>query len=116
MLYSQRRPVQVRQVGITLLFIAVNGALATPVADGLDAKFVKSVTDLGAGNYKITLKDKARRALLPVGHEVFTDGIYLRVTAVDTESVTVLCKTFAGVATDASFNICLAYHEDKTLY
>lgn len=116
MLFSQRQPLKIRQNNMTLLFIAVNGVLATPVADGKDAKFVKSVQDLGTGNYKITLKDKARLALLPVGHEVFTDGIYLRVTAVDTESVTVICKTFAGVATDASFNLCLAYHEDKTIY
>ena len=116
MLYSQRQPQKTRQFNLTHLYIAVDGTLATPVADGLDAKFVKSVQDLGAGNYKITLKDKAQRNLLPVGHEVFTDGIYLRVTATDKESVTVLCKTFACVATDASFNLCLAFHQDKTLY
>ena len=116
MLYSQRQPLKIRQNNMTFLFIAVDGTVVTPVASGLDSKFVSSVQDLGAGNYKINFKDKARRALIPVGHEVFTDGLYLRVTAVNTESVTVLCKTFAGVATDASFNICLAYHEDSTLY
>ena len=116
MLYSQRQPLKIRQFDVTLLFIAVDGTAVTPVASGLDAKFVKEVQDLGAGNYKLVMKDKAQRALLPVGHEVFTDGLYLRVTAVDSESVTVLCKTFAGVATDASFNLCLAYHANKTLY
>lgn len=116
MLFSQQQPLKIRQFNMCLLFIAIDGTIATPVAGGMDAKFVKSVQDIGAGNYKITMKGKARRNLLPVGHEVFTDGLYLRVTAVDQESVTVLCKTFAGVATDASFNLCLAYHDNTTLY
>ena len=116
MLYSQRQPLKIRQNNMTLIHVAVDGTVATPVAAGFDSKFVKQVDGLGAGNYKITFKDKAVRNLVTIGHEVFTDGIYLRVTAVDTQSVTVLCKTFAGVATDASFNITLAYHEDKTLY
>lgn len=116
MLYSQRMPLKTRQFDVTFLFISVDGTAATPVASGPDAKFVKTVTDLGAGNYKIDLKDKAQRNLHTVGHEVFTDGLYMRVTAVDQSSVTVLIKTFAGVATDGSFNICLAYHDNKTLY
>jgi len=116
MLYSQRTPLKIRQNNVTYLHISIDGTVATPVAGGWDTKFIKSVQDLGAGNYKITFKDKARRNLLPIGHEVYTDGLYLRVTATDKESVTVLCKTFAGVATDASFSMTLAYHEDPTLY
>lgn len=116
MMYSQRQPLKGRQFNQTLLFVKVNGALATPVADGDDAKFISSVTDLGTGNYKITFKDKARRALEVIGHEVFTDGLYLRVTASDTESVTVLIKTFAGVATDGSFSLAVKFHQDATLY
>lgn len=116
MLYSQQQPLKIRQFNMCLLMIAIDGTLATPVAAGIDAKFIKTVQDIGAGNYKITFKGKARRNLTVVGHEVFTDGLYLRVTAVDQESVTVLCKTFAGVATDASFNLTLAYHDNTTLY
>lgn len=116
MMYSQRQPIKVRQLNLTLLFIKFNGVANANTISGLDAKFVKSVTDLGAGNYKIIFKDKARRALDVVGQQVFTDGLYLRVTASDEESVTVLVKTFAGVATDASIGLTVAYHEDKTLY
>lgn len=116
MLYSQRQPLKIRQFDMTYLHLKVDGTLATPIAAGLDSKFVQSVEDIGDGNYKITLKDSARRNLEIVGHEVFTDGLYLRVTAVDKNSVTVLIKTFAGVATDGSFGIVLAYHDNTTLY
>jgi len=115
-MYSQRQPLKTRQNNMTLLFLKVDGTLATPIAAGLDAKFISAIQDIGAGNYKITLKDSARRNLDVVGHEVFTDALYLRVTAVDKNSVTVLIKTFAGVATDGSFGITLAYHDDPTLY
>lgn len=116
MLYSQRQPIKTRQNNVTLLAIKINGVLATPIADGWDKKFISSVEDIGAGNYKITFRDKAKRALEVLGHEVFTDGLYLRVTASDTESVTVLIKTFAGVATDGAFGLTIGFHQDATLY
>ena len=116
MMYSQRQPLKVRQNNMTLLFLSISGTPAIPVVSGLDAKFVKNVVDLGAGNYQIVFKDIARRNLIAVGQSVFTDGIYLRVVAVAKDSVTVICKTFGGIATDADFNITLGYHEDPTLY
>lgn len=116
MLYSQRQPLKVRQNNVTFLNVKFDGVAGANTISGLDSKFVSSVTDLGAGNYKINLKDKAQRALVPVGHEVYTDGLYLRVTAMAVDSITVLIKTFAGVATDGAFDIWFAYHEDRTLY
>ncbi len=117
MMYSQRQPMKTRQFDITKLFITFNGVGGANTIGGLDAKFVSSVTDLGAGNYKIIFKDKARRALVvPNQPACFTDGLYCRVTASDTESVTVLCKTFAGVATDASIGLEVVYHANTTLY
>lgn len=116
MMYSQRQPLKTRQNNMTLLMLKIDGTLATPIAAGLDAKFISSVVDLGAGNYQVILKDSARRFVDIVGHEVFTDGLYLLVTAVAKNGFTVLIKTFAGVATDGSFGITLAYHDDPTLY
>lgn len=116
MLYSQRQPLKTRQNNMTFLNIKVDGTAVTPSALGMDKKFVESITDIGAGNYKITFKDKAKRAIEAIGLECFTDGLYGRVTASDTESITVLFKTFAGVATDASFGIWVAFHQDATLY
>ena len=116
MMYSQRQPQKTRQFDLTHLYMTFNGVANANTIGGLDSKFVSSVTDIGAGNYKITFKDKARRALIPVGVESFTDGLYVRVTASDTESITILCKTFAGVATDCSVGICVAYHDNSTLY
>lgn len=91
-MYSQRQPLKTRQFDLTYLHIAIDGLLVTPIAAGMDSKFIYSVTDLGVGNYKITFKDKARRALLVVGQVVYSAGIQLRVTATDTNSVTVLCS------------------------
>lgn len=117
MMYSMRQPMKTRQLNMTKLFLTFNGVANANTIGGLDSKFVSSVTDLGAGNYKINFKDKARRALVvPNQPACFTDGLYCRVTASDTESVTVLCKTFAGVATDASIGLEVVYHDDATLY
>ncbi len=91
-MYSQRQPLKTRQFDVTLLFIAINGLLTTPIADGWDSKFISSVEDLGVGNYKITFKDKARRSLLVAGHTVYASGVLLRVTAVTTDSITVQCS------------------------
>lgn len=116
MLFSQRQPIKTRQNNVTVLRIAIDGTVVTPVAGGMDAKFIKTVTDLGAGNYKITFKDKAARNLLVDSIMCATDGLYGRVTATDSESITVIFKTFAGVATDASFTAKVCFHQDKTLY
>lgn len=116
MMYSQRQPSKVRQNNITDLRFAIDGTVATPVAGGMDAKFIASVTDNGVGDYTVTLKDSARRNLIVDSLQCATDGLYGRVTAVTPNSFRVIFKTFAGVATDASFTAKVCYHEDPTLY
>lgn len=116
MMYSQRQPVKTRQFNVTKLYVAIDGTVATPVAGGLDSKFIKTVTDLGAGNYKVTFKDKARRNLVVNSLLSSTSGVYGIVTAVDKDFFTVAFKTFAGVATDAAFTAEILYHDDSTLY
>lgn len=116
MMYSQRQPSKVRQMNLTVLRVAIDGTVATPIAGGMDAKFISTVTDNGTGDYTITFKDYARRALVVDSVMCGTNGLYGRVTAVTTNSFRVVFKTFAGVATDATFTAQVAYHDDATLY
>lgn len=116
MMYSQRQPSKVRQFNLTQLRFAINGVLATPVAGGMDSKFISTVVDNGVGDYTITLKDSARRALVVDAIQCSTTGLYGLVTAVTVNSFRVVFKTFAGVATDAAFTALIAYHDDSTLY
>jgi hypothetical protein len=104
MMYSQRSPLKTRQFDITHLYIAINGLLTTPIAGGLDAKFISTVEDLGVGNYRITFKDIARRSLQLVGQIVHASGVLLRVTAVTTSSITVQC-TLANSGVVATLDV-----------
>jgi hypothetical protein len=113
---TQKRQKQCRQIDLVEIHITITGASGTPSAGGLDVAFVDSVTDLGAGNYKINFKDRAQRAIVPVSALASTDGLYARVTASDETSITVLLKTFAGVATDGNLNLSCLYHEARALY
>lgn len=115
MLRSISRALQCRQVYLHLINFAVNG-VGVPAASGLDAGFVDSVVDNGVGDYTITFKDIAQRDIAVAGIHSATDGLYARVSVVSTNSVRVLMKDFAGVATDGAFNISLFWHGSKHLY
>jgi hypothetical protein len=112
---TQKRQKQCRQIDLVEINLTLTGT-GTPAAGGLDVAFVESVTDLGAGNYKITFKDRAQRAIIPVCVQSTTDGLYARVTAADETSITIILKTFAGVATDGNANISCLFHEARALY
>lgn len=104
MFASLLRSLKCRQIGQVQLNISVNGTATTPVASGPDAAFVSSVADLGAGNYKITFKEKGQTdvhvsALVPM-----TDKANGRITAVDEESFTVqFDASDTGSALDSDF-------------
>lgn len=116
MLRSISRPLQCRQIYLSQLFVSVTGASGTPIAGGYDVAFISSITDNGVGDYTIIFKDIAQRSMAVAGIHCATDGLYARVSAVTTNSVRVLVKTFAGSATDGDLNISLLWHGAKSLY
>lgn len=105
-----------RQIELVDLHFTIDATSGTPVVGGLDAPFVKSITDVGAGVYKVNFHDKAQRNIILVSVQSESDGLYCRATAVDKESITVTQKTFAGVATDGKVSVHCMYHEAKYLY
>lgn len=113
---SVNRAQQCRQIYLHEVHFAVNGTAVTPVASGLDANFVESVTDLGAGNYKITFIDKAQRSIVPGAIVASTASRVGAVTAVDSESITVQFRDLAGVAADSDFNMSVLWHGSKHLF
>lgn len=113
---SMLRPKLCRQPELVDVYLTVAGASGTPVAGGIDVAFIRSITDLGVGNYRINFHDVAQRNIIPVAALSSTDGLYVQVTAVDKKSITVLVKTFAGVVTDGDLSIHCLYHQAKYIY
>lgn len=116
MLRSLLRALNCRQIYLTSLSVSVAGASGTPVKGGLDSNFVSSITDNGVGDYTFNFRDKAQRDIAVLGIHCATNGLYARVSAVTGNSVRVLVKTFAGVATDGDVNLSLAWHGSKHLF
>lgn len=118
MLYSLLRGLKVRQVGQISLNISVNGTATTPVASGPDAAFVSSITDLGTGNYKITLKESAKMNLHVSSIVSLTADATVIPSAVDKNSVTVQAKSVAAspVAKDIDLNIQIQYFDQLSYF
>lgn len=105
-----------RQPELIDLHFTIDASSGTPVAGGLDVAFIKSITDVGAGVYKVNFHDIAQRNIVPVSVQSNTAGLYCLATAVDKESLTVTQKTFAGVNTDGLVLVHCLYHQAKYLY
>lgn len=101
------RSIKSRQIGTTLISVSVNGTAATPVAGGMDARFIGSVVDNGAGDYTINLAAglAGQADIVPVAVIPSTAGIIPSVSAVTKSSIRVVCENDAGVATDADLII-----------
>ena len=111
MLYSLKRSLQCRQVGAILMNCSVDGTAGTPVASGLDEKFIESVVDNGAGDYTITVKEAAKQNLIPAGIVSLTDGAILSVSAVTPSSISVIAVDDTGASVDADFIISWIFME-----
>jgi hypothetical protein len=109
-------PKRCRQIEFYEIFLAINGTATTPVAGGIDKMAVASVQDIGAGNYKINLKDISPQNLVVNGIVSATAGVIGRVTAVDQSSVTLQFNNLAGAATDADFSISIGWLGTKHLF
>lgn len=117
MLHSLLRGLKVRQVGQIQMHISVNGTAGTPAASGPDAAFISSIEDLGAGSYKINLKESAKLAPFVSGLVPLTDKANGRVVATTVSSITVqFDDSTSGAAMDADFNIQLQYMDQLSYY
>lgn len=118
MINSLKRPQQCRQVGQVVLNISVNGTAGTPVASGPDAFFVQSVTDLGTGNYTITLKEASRINLYVGAIVLATADSTIIPTAVTTSAVTVQARSVAAspAAKDVDFSIQIVFADQLSYY
>lgn len=116
MILSLKRSLQCRQVGQVQFNLSVDGASVTPAASGPDAAFVDSITDLGAGNYTITIKEAAKLALFVSGLVAITPDVIGCVTATTVNSVTVQFNNAAGAATDADFMVQFQYADQLSYY
>lgn len=105
-----------RQIEFYEIFVSVNGTAVTPAASGIDAKAILSVTDLGAGNYRITLKDKSPQNLEVGGIVLSTASRVGRVTAKTQDSVTLQFSDLAGAAADADFSLSIQWLGTKHLF
>lgn len=101
MILSLLRSLKVRQIGQIQMHIAINGTAGSPVASGPDASFVSAVDKLGTGQYKITLKDKAKANILISSLVSASASRICKAHASDTSSVTIYTFNDAGVAADA---------------
>jgi hypothetical protein len=105
-----------RQIEFYEIFISVNGTATTPIASGIDAKAIASVTDLGTGNYRINLVDKSPQNVVVGGIVNLTAARVGRVTAVAQDSVTVQFTNLSAVAADADFTLSIQWLGTKHLF
>lgn len=113
---AMSRSLKSRQVGLKKLYISIDGTATTPVATGLDANFVESVTDNGTGDYTIRLKLPAQADLVPDGLISKTANANGQVDAVTSQQITVNFFDEAGLAVDADFNLGIIYPEIKHVF
>lgn len=105
-----------RQIEFYEVFITVNGTAVTPAASGIDARAIASVQDLGAGNYKINLKDISPQELHVGGIVSFTAERVGTVSAKDQSSITLEFTDLAGTAADADFGVTIQWLGTKHLF
>lgn len=103
------RSLKSRQIAVTQISVTVNGTATTPVAGGMDAKFIDSVVDNNTGDYTINIQPAlvGQADIVPVGIVPSTADVVCRVTAVTKSSIRVVCRSVAGspAAADCDFTI-----------
>jgi len=105
------RSIKSRQIGTTFISVSVNGTATTPVAGGMDAKFIGSVVDNGAGDYTINIAPglAAQADLVPVGIVPTTADISCRVSAVTKTSIRVVCRSIAAAPAAADCDFVISF-------
>jgi hypothetical protein len=116
MILSLLRSLKVRQIGQIQMHIGLNGTAVTPVASGPDAAFVSAVEKLGTGQYKITLKDKAKSNVVVSSIVASTNARICKSHATDTESVTIYTFSDAGVAADADIMVQIQFFDQLSYF
>lgn len=118
MLYSILRSPKCRQIGQIELNISVDGTAVTPSASGPDAIFVQSITDHGAGDYTITLKEPSKMNLHVSSIVLATANTSMHVSVVDKSSVRVKAFEIDDIpaAKDADFSIQIKFMDQLAQY
>jgi hypothetical protein len=116
MILSLLRSLKVRQIGQIQMHVIINGTAGSPVASGPDASFVSAVDKLGTGQYKITLKDKAKANLLPSSIVSLSSSRTSRFFVSDTESVTIYTFNDAGAAADADILVQIQFFDQLSYF
>jgi hypothetical protein len=89
---------------------------STTAVGGIDKAFVKSVTKLGTGVFKIVLKDIGFHNIQPTFLNVLPKDIVGHVAAVDKESITIATVDLAADPIDANVSFGALFHYDNRLY
>jgi hypothetical protein len=105
------RSIKSRQIAVTLVSISVNGTATTPVPGGMDARFIGSIVDNGAGDYTINLAAglAAQADIVPVGVVPTTADRVCRVSAVTRSSIRVVCRSVTGAPANADSDFVLTF-------
>jgi hypothetical protein len=90
-------------------------ASATAVG-GIDKAFVKSVTKLGIGVFKIDLKDIGFHNIQPTFLNPMVADVVGHVAAVDKESITITTVDLSATPVDADVSFGALFHYDVRLY
>jgi len=105
---ERSRSIKSAQLKMRELNFTIDGTSGTPAASGFDRFGIKSVTDLGLGNYTIIFASPFERACMLGGWSALTSDIALEVTAVAYDRITVQCTLAStGVAADADIALCV---------
>lgn len=94
------RSIKSAQIKLRMIMVHVDGTAGTPAATSFDKFGVTSVTDLGAGSYRIIFNRPFARACKLAGWSTETAQRVVEVTATDVDRITVQCRDLAGVAAD----------------
>jgi hypothetical protein len=117
---SVKRSIKSSQPKVREFTFKLDGVIATPAASELDASQVKSVTDLGAGNYTVIFSNPLQSATmkwLVKGIVAVTANIIVEVTATADDRITVQARIAStGVATDAVMYITVVGTDSLILY
>ena len=114
---ERKRSFKSAQAKMRLLTFSVTATATTPVASSFDRFQIKSITDIGPGNYTIIFEKPFERDCLPVGAMTLTTAGVVTITAVAYDRVTVQVDSdFIGTAADIDFSMMVAGSDNRFDY
>lgn len=111
---AMKRSIKTSQIGMRELLVSIADSAGTPTASGPDKFGISSVTDLGAGNYLLILKNPASndKNVLLKGWSGPADTS-VAVTAVDHDRITIQVTDLANAPKDEDVTLTLGVHDAR---